>query len=75
MLGWDRYGLHPVRTVGLVLHSCASRARNIDTLYFLLGWYRYVFDKYHVGISYANLVFLHPVGFAGHVVHFGASGA
>jgi hypothetical protein len=36
-------------------------------------WYR--FDKKHVGTRYAELVFLHPVGYAGLVVHSGASGA
>jgi hypothetical protein len=42
---------------------------------FMLWWDWYVFDKKHVGIHYANLCFLLPVGSAGHVVHSGASGA
>jgi hypothetical protein len=41
----------------------------------MLRWDRYVFDKKCVGTRYAELVFLHPVGFVGHVVHYGASGA
>jgi hypothetical protein len=36
---------------------------------------RYVFDKKHVGTHYAELVFLHQVRHADHVVHSGASGA
>jgi hypothetical protein len=33
------------------------------------------FDKKHIRTSYVLLVFLHPVGYAGHVVRSGASGA
>jgi hypothetical protein len=35
---------------------------------------RYGFDKKHAGTRYAELVFLHPVGYADHVVHSGAFG-
>jgi hypothetical protein len=36
---------------------------------------RYRFDKKRIRARYVKLVFLHPVGYAGHVVHSGASGA
>jgi hypothetical protein len=39
------------------------------------GWVRYVFNKKGDKIHYIELVFLHPMGFAGHVVHFVASAA
>jgi hypothetical protein len=40
----------------------------------LLGWDRYRFNKKHAGIRYVELMFLHPVGSVGHVVHSSASG-
>jgi hypothetical protein len=39
----------------------------------LLRWDQYGFDIKRVGTRYDELAFLHPVGSAGHVVHFGTS--
>jgi hypothetical protein len=41
----------------------------------MLGWHRHGFDKKSVGTHYAELVFLHPVGSASHVVHSSVSEA
>jgi hypothetical protein len=57
------------------VHSGASRARNVDSLLFIVWWDRYGFHKKHVGTRFADLVFLHQVGSAGYVVHSGASRA
>jgi hypothetical protein len=60
--------------VGYILHSDVFETCNIDTLFFMLGWARQSFLKNHVGVRYAELVILHPVGSAGQVVHSGSSG-
>jgi hypothetical protein len=51
--------LHPLGSVGHVEPCGASGARNIDALFFLLGWHLYRFHKKHVGTPYAKFVFLH----------------
>jgi hypothetical protein len=61
-------------SAGHVVHSVASGMRNIDALFFLLGWYRYRLHKKRVGTSYVELMFLHQVAYAGHEVHSGSSG-
>jgi hypothetical protein len=40
----------------------------------MLGRDRYGFHKKHTGTHYGKLVFLHPVGSAGHVVHSACPG-
>jgi hypothetical protein len=67
--------LHPVASTSHVVHSYASGAQILDTLYFMQRRDRCGFHKKHVGTRYAKLVFFHPVGSTGHVVHFGAFGA
>jgi hypothetical protein len=67
--------LHLVGYVDHVVHSGASRAQNIDALFFMLGWALCGFHKKHSRTRYAELLFLHPVGSVCHVVHSGASGA
>jgi hypothetical protein len=66
--------LHLVATTDHIVHFVASRARNVDTLFFMLGWDWYRFEKKHAGTSYDELVFLHPVGSTDHVVPSGAFG-
>jgi hypothetical protein len=57
-----------------VVHSSASGSRNIDALFFMLGWDWYRIYKTRSGTRYAELVLLHSMGSAGHIVHSGASG-
>jgi hypothetical protein len=59
--------------MGHVVHFGASGARNVITLFFMLGCCRYGFDKKRAGIRYTELVFINPVESVGHVVDSGAS--
>jgi hypothetical protein len=67
--------LHPVGSVGRVVHFGVSGARNVDAIIFMLEWDRCGFNKMHAGKRYAERLFLHPVGSTDHVMHSGASGA
>jgi hypothetical protein len=58
-----------------IVHSCASGAHNMIALFFILAWDWLGFDKNSTETRYAELVFLHPVGSVGHVVHYDASDA
>jgi hypothetical protein len=58
----------------VTVHFGASGEQIVGTLFFMLRWDRYVFDKKRFRTRYADLLFLHPVGSTGHVVPFGASG-
>jgi hypothetical protein len=66
--------LHLVGTMGHVVHSAASGARNFRTLFFMFDWAQCGLHKKRIGICYSKLVVLHLVGSAAHVVHFAASG-
>jgi hypothetical protein len=67
--------LNPVGFAAYVVHSGASRACNIDALFFMLRRALCDFHEKDVGKCYVELVFLHLVGSVGHVVHYGASRA
>jgi hypothetical protein len=53
---------------------CDQGAKHRRTI-FILMWARCSFHKGCAITCYAEVVFLHPMGFAGHVAHSGASGA
>jgi hypothetical protein len=67
--------LHLVGSVGHVVHSSVSGARNVIALFFMLGCDWYGFDKKRTGTRCAELVLLHSVGSAGYIVHSSGSGA
>jgi hypothetical protein len=53
--------LRLVGYAGHVVHSGASEARNIDSLFFMLRWDWYGYDKKPIRTCYTEIVFLHPV--------------
>jgi hypothetical protein len=56
-------------------NSGASKAWNVDALFFKLRWAQCGFYKERVGTRYAELGFFHPVLSTGDMVHSDASGA
>jgi hypothetical protein len=46
--------LHPVGSTGHIVHCSASRAQNLNALFFLLGWHRYGFHKKRTGTRSAS---------------------
>jgi hypothetical protein len=74
MLGSDRYGfpkrsasghhyvelvfLHPLGSVGHLVHSSVLGLQNIEALFFMLRWDRYGFYKKCDGTCYVERVFL-----------------
>jgi hypothetical protein len=63
MLGRDRYGFDKKRagarcTKLVFLHSSASEARNVDTLFFMLWWPQCGLYKERARTRYAELGFL-----------------
>jgi hypothetical protein len=65
--------LHPGESTGHVVHSGTLEVRNIDTLFFMLVWNGYGFDKKRAETRYANLVFFASGGICGSRIHSGAS--
>jgi hypothetical protein len=62
-------------STGHVMHSGVYGAGNVDALFFKLRWVWSGFWNKCDRTRYAEVVFLHPLGSVGQLVHSGASGA
>jgi hypothetical protein len=65
--------LHPLGSIGHVVHSSVSGARNGDALFFTHRWAWCDIHKKRTRAHYAELVLLHLMGFARHIVHSSVS--
>jgi hypothetical protein len=63
-----------MRSAGRVVEVGAFGPQNVNALFFIVGWARCRFHKKRTETRYIELVFLHPVGSADHVVHSSVSG-
>jgi hypothetical protein len=61
--------------VGHIVCSGASGVRNVEPLFFMLGWVWCGSHEKCAGAHYIELVILYLVSSTSHVVHSGASGA
>jgi hypothetical protein len=66
--------LHPLGSVGHILHSGASGAQNVNIVFFILVWAQCGFDKKHDETRYSEPMFFNLVGSTVHIVHSRASG-
>jgi hypothetical protein len=75
----DKLSRSCVFASGGIYGSCSAfwwvRVENTDALFFMIGWAWCWSHKKHIGTQYIELVFLHHVGYVGHVVRSGVSGA
>jgi hypothetical protein len=60
-------------STGHPVHFGASGMGDPDALFFMHGWVKCGFDKKRVGTIYTKLLFLHLLGYVGHILCSGVS--